>query len=51
MIVAISGPDEMGGLTGPQRRFPRIKANPAIIKWMLGFNIVALLVLLLMVNC
>ena len=41
----------MEGLTDAQRRFARIKADLAFIKWMLGFNIVALLLLLLMVNC
>lgn len=40
----------MEGLTVSQRRFARIKADLAIIKWMLGFNIVALLLLLVAVN-
>jgi hypothetical protein len=38
---------EMEGLTESQRRFERIKADLAIIKWMLGFNIAALLLFLL----
>jgi hypothetical protein len=37
----------MEELTDSQRRFARIKADLAFIKWMLGFNIVALLLLLL----
>jgi len=40
---------EMEGLTESQRRFERIKADLAVIKWMLGFNIVAILLLLIMV--
>jgi len=39
----------MEGLTESQRRFERIKADLAVIKWMLGFNIVAILLLLIMV--
>ena len=48
MIVAISrsvGSSEMEGPTDSQRRFARIKADLTIIKWMLGCNIVALLLL------
>jgi len=40
----------MEELTDSQRWFASIKGDLAIIKWMLGFNIVALLLLLLMVN-
>jgi hypothetical protein len=48
--MAISRPavlSEMEGLTDSQRRFASIKADLAIIKWMLGFNIVALLSILI----
>jgi hypothetical protein len=48
--VAISRPavvSEMEALTDSQRRFARIKADLAIIKWMLGFTIVALFLLLI----
>ena len=49
MIVPISRSAEMEGLTDPERRFARIKADLAIIKGMLGCNIVALLLLLFIV--
>jgi hypothetical protein len=38
---------EMEGLPDSQRRFARIKADLAIIKWMLGFTTVALFLLLM----
>ena len=50
MIVPFSRSAEMEGLTDSERRFARIKADLAIIKCMLGCNIVALLLLLFMVN-
>jgi hypothetical protein len=40
----------MQKLSDSERRFARIKADLAIVKWMLGFNIAALLLLLLMTN-
>jgi hypothetical protein len=47
--VPISRSAETEGLTDSERRFARIKADLAIIKWMLGLNIMGLL--LLMVTC
>jgi hypothetical protein len=50
LIVPISRSAEVEGLTDSERRFARIKADLAIIKCMLGCNIVALFLLLFMVN-
>jgi hypothetical protein len=47
--VPFSRSAEAEGLTDSERRFARIKADLAIIKWMLGLNIMPLL--LLMVAC
>ena len=40
----------MKELTDSQRRFAKIKADLAIIKWMLSFNLAALLILMIMTN-